>query len=124
MQTISEQAQTAVLEADTEPLNPVSELKYEGVYVFEATDTDGEPVIVAFGHVPFEQMLRVANAYDEERGPGGEPPYDKNDPDRIVASLNRLRYDRVLFHTSAGSDGEDFHFAWGEGIVPVTVWRL
>lgn len=120
--TLIEDAARAVAAAEVP--DPPSKLKYAGVKVFEVAGPLKEPLLVAFGRVPFETMLRVANAYDEERGPGGESPYDPDVPDAVVDSLNRLHFDRVWYEEDeAAKDG--FRIDWAcEGITPITVWTL
>lgn len=118
------QAQRAL--GEMEVPDPPSRYVLKGVRVHEVLGASNEPLLLAFGLVPLARWLEVVNLYHQQASAesGIDPlPWDPQDPDKVVAALERLHYDRlsVVLH---GDEGETpFTVQWDtEGVTPVTVW--
>lgn len=98
--------------------------EFQGLRYYEVHGPLGEPLLLAFGLVPLVEWLALVNHHYQETGLG-EQPWDPEDPDKVVDSLNRLRYERVAVDLNEEGAETPFTIQWGtEGIVPVTLWAI
>lgn len=107
---------------------PPAQHRHGDVEYHEVLGPHGEPLLVAFGLVPLADWLEAVNDYHAsapaEAGLG-EQPWDPEDPEKVVAVLSRLHYDRVSVTVHEASEEAVFTIQWGtQGLVPVTVWVL
>lgn len=103
-------------------LGPGDWTSSQGVNLHQIEIVDDHWVLIAAGHVPFEDMFlsamefEVAGIDDELR-----TEYDIEDPDHLVEILGRLSYRRVKV---TDNEGGGFDIDWFSGITPITVWQL
>lgn len=120
------EAQEGVVFANSNVPEPPARHTYKDIAYHEVLGPYGEPLLVAFGNVPLADWLEVVNDY-YAKAPAeaglGEQPWDPNDPDKVVAALDRLHYHRVAVVLHEGSQETPFTVRWDtEGITPITVW--
>lgn len=99
---------------------------YRQTPVFEVTGPMGESLLIAFGLIPLAHWLEVVNAYHVERTDESEP-WNPEDPEKVVQSLNRLRYARVeiVLNEHDETNKNPFTIEWGtRGLDPITTWVI
>lgn len=122
------QAQAWAAIQELEVPDPPFRYVLNGVRVHETLGPDGEPLLIAFGRVPFPQWLGAVNVYHEQApvDSGLDPmPWDLDDLDKVVDALGRISYDRVLVTLHQDAEEGSFTIHWNTyGVTPITVWKL
>lgn len=122
------QAQAGVASASNDLPDPPAKLVHKDIKYYEVSGPYGEPLLLAFGLVPLTDWLELVNGYYDQAPADaglGDKPWDPEDPEKVVAALDRLHYERLSVVVHPDSEEEPFTVQWGtEGTVPVTVWVI
>lgn len=100
--------------------DPKSAHRTHGINLHKVKGRSGEDVLVAFGQVSFDLMIKAVQDYETATEAGDALHYDPVHPVSIQAVLGHLRYDRVAYTVTKGG----FDLDWTQGLIPVTVWTL
>lgn len=94
------------------------------VRMFVMNSPAGGSMLLAFGHVPFLGWLMAVNAYYTEEVGADYQPFDLDDDEKIVDSLNRIGYDRVGVDLTGDEESPfDINTRPG-GLIPITYWMI